>query len=68
MDGFTTKLGCTNSYFSGSLQSLANMVKVVKKKRVPKTRALTPPPTLPQDPLERAIVKLEVDEIGRAHV
>ena len=41
--------------------SLADMVKVIKKKRAPKTRVLTPPPTLPQDPLERAIVKLEVD-------
>ena len=41
--------------------SLADMVKVIKKKRVLKMRALTPPPMLPQDPLERAIVKLEAD-------
>jgi hypothetical protein len=42
--------------------SLASMVKAIKKKRAPKMqRALTPLPKLLQDPLERAIVTLEVD-------
>ena len=41
--------------------SLADMVKIIKKKRALKTRALTPPLRLPQDPLERAIITLETD-------
>ena len=42
--------------------SLASMVEVFKTKRAPKTqRAPTPPPTLPQDPLARAVVTLEAD-------
>ena len=41
--------------------SLADMVKVIKKKGATKTQAPTPPPKLPQDPLERVIIKLEAD-------
>ena len=42
--------------------SLASMVKVFKTKRALKTqRALTPPPTLLQDPLKRAVITLEAD-------
>lgn len=41
--------------------SLADMVKAIQKKRAPKTRALSPPSRLPQDPLERAIITLEAD-------
>ena len=42
--------------------SLASMVKIFKTKRAPKTqRAPTPPPTLLQDPLTRAVITLEAD-------
>ncbi|KAF8256521.1 hypothetical protein EI94DRAFT_1711180 [Lactarius quietus] len=42
--------------------SLGSVFKDMRKKRATKrTRALTPPPRLLQDPIERAIVTLEAD-------